>query len=187
MCVILCGPWHVPVIRPFHSFQPSCTDHYIWIIFFDPSSVSWYLREKWSLYNQVKAHVQEWQYDWMRIIPLSPSFRNVFTCQLHKCLWKTFASLHKNPMINQLRKSRNSECVKVFTLPSSTLCLDSSPPPFFTATSSVLLCSSTIDTLNSKLTKATQQETVTHYCYWLVWYLNLHLNMHIQLASIHFQ
>ncbi len=43
--------------------------------------------------------------------------------------------------------------VRDVTFPSSPLCFDRIPPPFFTATSSVLLCNSTSDTLNSNLHK----------------------------------
>ncbi len=43
--------------------------------------------------------------------------------------------------------------VRDVTFPSSPLCFDRIPPPFFTATSSVLLCNSTTDTLNSNLHK----------------------------------
>lgn len=83
----------------------------------------------------------------------------------------------REPVINRMRKQRECECINVFfTLPSSTLCLDKSLPPFLTATSKVLLCSSTIDTLNSKLTKATQQEIVTIVT-GLLCYMHLHLNM----------
>lgn len=118
-------------------------------------------RKRKSLYNPAKAHVQTCQYEWMRITPLSPSFRNVFTCQVHKCLWQR----HLWTSI-KIQGSTKKEGIVMFflfffTLPSSTLCLDSSPPPFFTATSTVLLCSSTIDTLNSKLANAKQEETVT--------------------------
>lgn len=45
------------------------------------------------------------------------------------------------------------------TFPRSPLCLDRMLPPFFTATSKVLLWSSTIDTLNSNL----QTHTHTHF------------------------
>lgn len=43
------------------------------------------------------------------------------------------------------------------TFPKSPLCLDRMLPPFFTATSRVLLWSSTIDTLNSNLQTHTFQ------------------------------
>lgn len=48
------------------------------------------------------------------------------------------------------------------TFPSSPLCFDRIPPPFFTATSKVLLCNSTSDTLNSNLHKHVHAQTDTN-------------------------